>query len=601
VTATRDRSGQDVDVDAPGPAGLLPVATAAQVRRYTRAAMTGRWRWLTATTAVMIVESAIALLPPLAIGWITQDIVEHRATSAIVWPVVLLAAGALAGAITAWGSSVLLAHTVLPEVAQLREDVLTTALALPVDAVEEGGIGDLVSRVSGDVERVSDAAEGALGSFLAAGLTILVTLVGLASLDWRFALAGLLAVPIQAHTLRWYLRVSRPIYADGRVAEGRRTSALLSVFAALPTVRAYRLGDRNRDAVEQASEEAMDYEFRATRAATRFYGRLNGAEFVGLGAILLVGYLLVRHHAVSIGEATTAALFFAALFNPINTVLGVFDSIQQAIAALARLVGVTTSHPDRGAVTQLPDGRPELQAHDIDFGYGDGPDVLHRVSADLRPGEHVAVVGTTGSGKSTLASLLAGIRHPRHGAVTLAGVPVADIDPTTLHRTVALVTQETHVFAGAVADNLRLARPDAGEDELGAVLDVVGAAGWVDLLPAGIHTRVGAGEQQLTASQAQHLALARLLLLDPAIVILDEATAEAGSDAARTLDAAAAAVLAGRTGLVIAHRLTQAAAADTVLVMDGGVISERGSHADLVRRGGGYADLWRSWTTPPLS
>ena len=546
----------------------------------------------------MITQSALGLAPPLAIGWITQDIVAHRATSAVGWPVVVLAAAALAGAGAAWAAGVLLARVVLPAVARLREDVLTTALALPIDQVEAGGIGDLVARVSGDVEAVTDAAEDALGNFIGAALTILATLVGLAALDWRLALAGVLAVPIQAHTLRWYLRESRPIYAGGRVAEGRRAAALLGAFAALPTVRAFRLGEHHRRTVEVSSEEAMGYEFRATRAATRFFGRLNGAEFVGLGAILLVGYALVRHHALSIGAATTAALFFAALFNPINMVLGVFDSIQQATAGLARLVGIATARHAGHGSTQVGPAASTLVAETVSFGYGDGPDVLRGVSITVDAGRHVAVVGTTGSGKSTLAALLAGIRHPRHGRVTLAGVALADIDATTLHRTIALITQETHVFTGTIADNLRLARPDADADGIRAALTEVGAEQWVDALPAGSETPVGVGGHALTASQAQHLALARLLLLDPALVILDEATAEAGSDAARRLDIAAARAIRGRGALVIAHRLTQATTADAIAVMHDGAIVEYGTHAALRDGAGAYARLWQAWTSP---
>jgi ABC-type multidrug transport system fused ATPase/permease subunit len=562
-------------------AALLPIATGHQVRGQLRALLHGGRARLAAAIMVMLADSAFGLAGPVAIGWIAQDVASYRGLGSVAAPAIMLAVATLAAAVTGWAGRVLLAGVVLPATASLREAVVATALGLPVDTVESGGTGDLVSRVSGDVERITDAAQDALGDFIAAGLTIAVTLAGLATLDWRFALAGLLAVPIQAHTLRWYLRTSRPIYAAGRVADGRRASALLAGFTALPTLRALCLGPSQRTRVEAASAASMEYEFAATGASTRFYGRLNLAEFTGLGAILLVAFLLVRAGLADVGAATTAALFFANLFNPINTVLAVFDSIQQAGAGLARLVGITTMVAPSPADTL--DGPGAIDAREVGFGYGDGPDVLHDVTSRLAPGEHLAIVGASGSGKSTLASLLAGLRQPRDGTLTVTG-------------TTALVTQETHLFAGTIASNLLLAAPSATPDAIIAALETAGAADWVAALPDGTATLVGAGGVALAASQAQQLALARLLLLDPDIVVLDEATAEGGSDAARALDHAASAVISGRSAVVIAHRLSQAASADTILVMDRGYIIERGSHDELLASGGTYAALWTAWS-----
>jgi ATP-binding cassette subfamily C protein len=580
---------------------LLPVATGRQVRDYLRTLVRGRRLLLAGTVAAMAAQSALALAGPVAIGRATQAVVDHRSSGALAGPVALLAAAALAAAATGWAATVLLARLVLPAIARLREDAVTTVVELPVDAVEAGGTGDLVSRVSGDVELVSDAASGALGSFVGSALAIVSTLAGLAALDWRFAVAALPAVPIQAGTLRWYLRTSRPIYAAGRIADGRRASALLTGFTALPTLRALRLGASQQQRIGAASADSMEYEFRATRAATRFFGRLNLAEFTGLGAILLVAFLLVRSGQADVGAATTAALFFAGLFDPINALLGVFDSMQQAGAGLRRLVGITTvrpaaaTPPDPGPDPgRRPPTEPSLAAHDVRFGYGAGPDVLHGVSLRVEPGQRLAVVGTTGSGKSTLASLLAGLREPGAGSVTFGGAALTALDLPQRH--IALVTQETHVFAGSVADNLRLGRPDAGDAEIRAALAAVGATAWVDALPDGAGTAVGGGGHPLTAGQAQQLALARVRLLDPSVVILDEATAEAGSDAARALDHAAAALVEGRSAVVVAHRFTQVVDADAIVVLEQGRVTAHGTHDQLRSAGGAYASLWRAWS-----
>lgn len=537
---------------------------------------------LWAAVAASGVDSALALAGPTAIGRITQAIADRRAPGALVGLALLLAGAAAAGAVTRWCAAVLSARLVRPVAARLREDAVTAALALPVDIVETGGTGDLVSRVSGDVDRVSQVASGALGDFVAAALTIAATLVGLAALDWRFALAALLAVPLQAYALRWYPRTSQPLYAAGRTADGRRASALLGAFAALPTLRALRLGPGRYARVEAASAEAMTYELRATHAATRFYGRLNGAELLGLSAVLVSAYVLVHAGPADVGAATTAALFFVGLFDPVNLMLGRFDSVQQAAAGLARIVGVTLGGPAPEERPQGPMGRPgtALVVQDVHHRYGTGPDVLHGVRLELPAGKRLAIVGATGSGKSTLASLIAGLRLPTSGRVTLGGTGTADLTAPTRYgrRRIMLVTQEHHLFLGTVADNLRLAHRDASASDLAAALGAVDATGWVDALPDGVDTPVGTGGVGLTPRRVQQLALARVLLLDREVVVMDEATAE------------------GRTVVVVAHRLSQAATADVVVVMDGGRVIERGRPDELRSAGGVYARLWAAWS-----
>jgi ATP-binding cassette, subfamily C, bacterial len=200
-------------------------------------------------------------------------------------------------------------------------------------------------------------------------------------------------------------------------------------------------------------------------------------------------------------------------------------------------------------------------------------------------------VGASGAGKTTLAKLIAGVHRPGTGAVHVGGVaPAAGTD-------VVLVTQEVHVFAGTLAEDLRLAAPEATGAELRAALDRVGALAWASRLPNGLDTEVGDGGHALTIAEAQQLAFARLVLADPPVVILDEATAEAGSAGARVLEAAAEAALEGRTALVVAHRLTQAAAADRVIVLSEGRVAESGTHAELVAAGGRYAALWSAWSS----
>ncbi|NUR86906.1 MAG: ABC transporter ATP-binding protein, partial [Nonomuraea sp.] len=497
-------------------------------------------------------------------------------------PVVLLVlAGVVQGALTAWGL-VLVARFGETALAELRERFIERALALPLERVERAGSGDLTSRVTDDVARVAEAVRSALPALARSALSIVLTLVAMALLDWRFLVAALVAVPVQVHTGRWYVRNAVPLYAAERVAAGAQQQQLLDTLAGAGTVRALRAEDEHLDRVGHRSRAALDLMMRGVRLVLRFYSRLHIAEYAGLAAVLAAGVLLVGDGAVTVGTATAAALYFHNLFGPINTALVLLDDAQSATASLARLIGVADepSHPEPATGDRAAGG---VAVRGLTHAYEPGHNVLHGVDLDLAPGEHVALVGPSGAGKTTLAKIVAGVHRPAAGTVR------------TPSR-VAMVSQEVHVFAGTLADDLRLARPRATDEELRAALVAVQALDWAEALPGGLETVVGQGGHRLTGAQSQQLALARLILADPDLAVLDEATAEAGSSGARTLERAVERAIAGRTAIVVAHRLTQAATSDRVVVMDGGQVVEDGPHDELRESGGPYADHWAAWT-----
>ena len=361
------------------------------------------------------------------------------------------------------------------------------------------------------------------------------------------------------------------------------------------TVRAYGLEAEHLGEVDRASAKARDIGVDVFRLFTRFGSRSNRAECVGLSVILLAGFLLVRGDYVTVGETTAAALLFHRLFNPIGTLLFTFDDIQSAGASLARLVGVVDIADERPVGDGSVPADATLDVVDLRHSYDGGHEVLHGVDLRVDAGETVALVGSTGAGKSTIAAIAAGSMASTSGTVRVGGASLDSLGHQGLRRHIAIVSQEVHVFAGPLIDDVLLAAPDAGRDDVEAALRTVGAWGWVEALENGLDTAVGEGGHQLTAAQSQQLALARLVLADPAVAVLDEATAEAGSSGARELELAAEAATRGRSTLVVAHRLTQAAAADRVVVLEHGKIVEQGPHDELVAAGGRYAELWEAW------
>ncbi|EME62776.1 ABC transporter ATP-binding protein [Amycolatopsis decaplanina] len=575
---------------------LLPTADGKRIRAVLGELLRTSKARAAGALVLLAGATAIGLLTARLLGHIVDLVIEKRPATELTTPVVALVLVAVAQAIaTALGVSLTakLGETLL---AELRERFVDRALGLPLGQVERAGSGDLTARVTNDVTVVARAVREALPELGRSVLTIVLTLGALAVLDWRFLLAALLATPIQLHTVRWYVRNAVPLYAKQRIATGSQQQQLLDTIGGAKTVRAFRLADAHVERVRQRSEGAMDLMLRGVRLMTKFFARLNLAEFVGLSAVLAAGFLLVGADAVTVGAATAAALYFHSLFGPINTALALVDDAQAAAASLARLIGVADLPAPREPESPAKPVDASVKAAGISHSYVDGHPVLRDVDLSLSPGERVALVGASGAGKTTLAKLIAGIHTPAAGTVSVGGVPLDELGPSATRQAVALISQEVHVFAGSLADDLRLARPSASDAELLTALEKVGARGWAEALSEGLATVVGEGGHQLTVTQSQQLALARLVLADPPIAILDEATAEAGSAGAKTLEAAAAAALEGRTGLVVAHRLTQAAASDRVVVLDAGVIVESGTHDELVASGGQYATLWAAWS-----
>ncbi|MEV4620522.1 ABC transporter ATP-binding protein [Asanoa sp. NPDC049573] len=538
--------------------------------------------------------SGAAVAVPILLGRLVDLVAAQGATRSLLAMAGWILAAGLAAAVLVGVSRALVAEWGARACADLREEVLDHALRMDAARLEAAGAGDVASRVTDDVERVTDATRLAAEVF-AALVTVAITFAGFATLDWRIALAFLVVFPLYAISLRRFIPQAEARYAAERRAVAARTQSLLSTFTGARTVHAYGMEERQSARVDAASRGAVDARLHAVRGFLWFANVMNYAEALGLSAVLLTGFLLVRADATTVGEVTAAALLFHRLFGPLGLLLLTFNDVQSAGAALARLVGVAELHipaPSGRAVARRP---TDVVATAVRHHYPGGPAVLHDVSIEIPPGQSLAVVGASGAGKTTLAAILGGVFPATGGEVRLGGRPIGDLAPDELRRLVGVVTQEVHVFAGTLADDLRLAAPDATDDDLLAAVKLAGADAWVAALPAGLATRVGDGEHPLTASQAQQLALARIALVDPPVVILDEASAEAGSAGARQLEQASAALLQDRTAVVVAHRLTQAQSCDRIAVMADGRIVELGTPAELIAAGGAYATLWAAW------
>jgi ABC-type multidrug transport system fused ATPase/permease subunit len=573
----------------------LPVADTRAVRRYAVAIARKHPRLLWSAVALHVLAALAALAAPRLLGDLVQA-VETGTTVGHVDRIMLTLAGFLVVATVLTRYARYLSQVLGEQVlAALREDFVGNALALPVGVVESAGSGDLLTRTSRDVDQLGWSVRMALPEWVIAVITAILTFVAAISVGWWVAVPCVLGVPPLVIGLRWYLARAKDGYLRESASYSAINATLTETVEGARTVEALGLGEERITAVDDDIANSFAAERYTLYLRTVFFPSMELSYLIPTVTTLLLGGYLYTQGQVSLGDVTAAVLYVQMMIDPVDRIVAILDELQMGAASLARLLGVAQVPDDREVSGARPVGE-KLDAEDVRFSYVDGRDVLHGVDLSVEVGERIAMVGPSGAGKSTLGRLLAGIHPPRTGSVTVGGVGLVELPLDDLRGHVALVTQEHHVFVGTLRENLALAAPPgSGEDDIRGALAAVDALEWADALPEGLDTVVGSGGRAVTAAQAQQIALARLVLADPHTLVLDEATSLIDPRAARHLERSLAAVLHGRTVIAIAHRLFSAHDADRVAVVEDGVISEFGSHDELVAAGGSYAALWDSW------
>jgi ABC-type multidrug transport system fused ATPase/permease subunit len=573
----------------------LPVADTRAVRRYAVSIARKHPRLLWSAVALHVLAALAALAAPRLLGDLVQA-VETGTTVGHVDRIMLTLAGFLVVATVLTRYARYLSQVLGEQVlAALREDFVGNALALPVGVVESAGSGDLLTRTSRDVDQLGWSVRMALPEWVIAVITAILTFVAAISVGWWVAVPCLLGVPPLVIGLRWYLARAKDGYLRESASYSAINATLTETVEGARTVEALGLGEERITAVDDDIANSFAAERYTLYLRTVFFPSMELSYLIPTVATLLLGGYLYTQGQVSLGDVTAAVLYVQMMIDPVDRIVAILDELQMGAASLARLLGIAQVPDDREVSGARPVGE-KLDAEDVRFSYVDGRDVLHGVDLSVEVGERIAMVGPSGAGKSTLGRLLAGIHPPRTGSVTVGGVGLVELPLDDLRGHVALVTQEHHVFVGTLRENLALAAPPgSSEDDIRGALAAVDALDWADALPEGLDTVVGSGGRAVTAAQAQQIALARLVLADPHTLVLDEATSLIDPRAARHLERSLAAVLHGRTVIAIAHRLFSAHDADRVAVVEDGVISEFGSHDELVAAGGSYAALWDSW------
>jgi ABC-type multidrug transport system fused ATPase/permease subunit len=572
----------------------LPVADAPTLRRHTAALLRRHRRSLVGVVTLHVLAATAGLAGPWLLGRLVDAVTAGTTASVVDRTILVLVVAVLAQTVLiryAQRAAMVLGETVF---ADLREEFVATVTRLPLSTVERAGTGDLVARTTTDIDRVQYSVRFGVPRILVTVATIALTLVAAVVTNALVAVGLLAGLPLLLLSARWYLRRATPAYLRESAAYATINGTITESVEGARTVDALGLGARRRARVDADLREAFAAESRTLDLRSVLFPGVDTSFVLPVVAVLAWGAYLVSTGHATIGAVTTVALYAMQIIQPIGELIFWLDEIQVGATSLARIIGVADVQQDRTAGDRTPEDE-HVVATGVRYAYRPGHDVLHGIDLELSDGERLAVVGPSGAGKSTLGRMLAGIHPPTGGSVAVGEVPLVDLPLDELRGHVALVTQEHHVFVGPLADNLRLADPAADDAALERSLRAVDAWEWVAALPDGLETAVGSGGVALTPAQAQQVALARLVLLDPHTLVLDEATSLLDPRAARHLERSLSAVLEGRTVVAIAHRLHTAHDADRVAVVDAGRITEIGPHDELVAADGDYAALWRSW------
>jgi putative ABC transport system ATP-binding protein len=553
------------------------------------------------TLLMAMAGQAITVVTPVVIQMIIDD--EILAPEGIVMSDVLLKAGlalaALAIGVVVGRAAVLrLIRSSATGLSDLRTMTFRHLLKRSVLHVEADRRGDLVSRVTSDVTTLQEFMEWGGVAIVIAGSQVILALGVMIFYEWRLALVALVGVILYLVLMRWFQRVLAHNYDTVRVEVGRSLGVLSESISALPVVRSYGIEGSTKEKVADALEKRFWIEFRTARLGNILFS--SAEVFAGaLTAGIVVGGILIGTSQGMTAGTLVAFLFLTnLLIEPLQIVVETLEFAQSAASGLRRILGVLDSEvdmPDPEEPDHLRPGGLSARMHQVGFSYPNGNEVLTDITVDIPVGSRVAVVGETGSGKTTFAKLLVRLLDPSRGSVSIGGVDARRTSLQELRSRVAFVPQEGFLFDDTVGSNVRYGQPEASDAEIWTAFHELGLGAWVESLPRGLETRVGERGGNLSSGERQLVALVRAWIGSPDLLVLDEATSAVDPALDVALRQAIERLTEGRTSVTIAHRMATAEGSDEVLVFDEGKLVERGTHRDLLNRGGVYAALYADW------
>jgi subfamily B ATP-binding cassette protein MsbA len=558
--------------------------------------LTPYWKTIIISSLLLIGRAGLELVPPLFQKEIIDEIITARNLTYLGVVITALIAAYALNQLVQIGDNYVRHALGEKFIFDLRVRLYAYLQKMSLSFFERTSTGELMSRVTNDLS--------ALENFVTHGSALtavdLMRLIGgsiiLFVLDWRLAALVMIPVPILAGAFRHYNTKIRPVYRRVRARLGDINAKLQDNLSGIRVIQAFAREDLEYERFSKESERYYRARVKGIRYWSIFFPAIRFFGAMGTVIVLGVGSVMVVRDQMSLGTLVAFLAYIASIYDPLNRLTEVDNIFQEAIAAGERifeLLDETADVKDAPDAIDLPALRGEMVFDQVHFRYGSGDQVLHAISFTMAPGEVVALVGPSGAGKTSIANLICRFYDPSNGTVSVDGYDLRHIKLASLRRQVAVVLQDSFLFNNTVAENLLYGKPDAGQDELIAAAKAANAHDFIMQLPDGYNTEIGERGVKLSGGQKQRLALARAILADPRILILDEATSSVDAEAEYLIQQALERVLKGRTALVIAHRLSTIRNADKIIVLDRGRIAEVGSHEELLQRGELYSRLYQ--------
>jgi ABC-type multidrug transport system fused ATPase/permease subunit len=561
--------------------------------------LTRPYRTRTALSVVsLLLATATALAPPFLSKYALDDGIRQHDLTKLWW---IVGAFLVAGLLN-WGMSY--AQTYLTGwvgeriLADLRNRLFDHLQRLSLGFYERNRAGVIISRLTNDVEAIDQLVTDGVTSLVQNTLTLVGTAILLFILDWRLALATLLVIPFMSVATIIFRTRSARAYAAVRERLGLVTATLAEDIAGMRIVQAFTRERTNIQNFRDVAERYRDSNMETVVLNGLYFPFVDLLSSVALAVVLGYGGHLYFQGDVTLGTLFAFMLYVQNFFDPVQQLSQLYGTFLSATAALDKIVDVLDQEPevvDKPGAEPLPRVEGDVAFEGVRFGYGDGPEVLHGLDLDVAAGTTVALVGHTGAGKSTLAKLLARFYDPREGRIAIDGHDLRDVTQASLRAQLGIVPQEGFLFAGTVTENIAFGRPDARPEDVVRAAETIGAHEFILRLEDGYETQLQERGSRLSLGQRQLVALARALLADPRILILDEATSSVDIGTERKIERALRTLLAGRTAFVIAHRLSTIRDADLIVVLEHGVVVEQGTHDELLRKRGLYTSLYGDW------
>lgn len=564
----------------------------------------------------VVASTASALAPPYLAGRAVDSGIEAGDISALNVAIALFAIAVVVNAVTSWLQTWLVGWVGIRVLQDLREQVFKHIQRMSIGFFNRNRPGTLISRMTNDIEALNQLISDGIVTLFSNLLTLVGVVAIMLLLDWRLALVTFAVLPLLLITSLVFRRYSAGAFRATRERIAQVTAHLQETLSGVRVVRSFAQEERHITRMTELNE--------ANRKANMATVYLNASYFpatelltaVGTSAILLFGGWQVIEGNIMVGVVISFVAYLQLFFDPIQQLAQLYATYQQGMAALDKIFTLLDTEAeivDSEDAIDPPRLDGSITFDRVSFTYDDplveaesGEPVepapadprwaVQAIDLEIQPGETVALVGSTGAGKSTLAKLITRFHDPQRGTIRIDGRPLADYRQRPLRRQMGIVPQEGFLFSGSIAENIAFGRPDATIEEIAAAADAVGATPFVERLSDGLETEVGERGVQLSSGQRQLIAFARVILAEPRILILDEATSAVDTRTEKVIERALDGVLEGRTAVVIAHRLSTIRRADRIVVLEHGKIVESGSHDELVEADGRYAELYSSWT-----